>query len=626
MIKKLKNNFYELSSEEFEILENQFKDSISDYRKIKINVSAISSDENYNQDSWKRVFSDSENCEEIYTIINQKLSALSDKKNYLANRYLRISTVFKHFIETEDIKSFLCLLTKFPGTDAELSKDILEDIFNRISNNKLKFKDSVCVLRSGNDYEHKKDEVLQKLSKGQKVLVISTYATIGAGQNLQYPIPQELKDSIVQINSWSKKSEKDFDALYLDRPTNLLTQLYESSEEKDFAKFISQIEYLKEVGELSLQNSRRIIKDAFIYRFYGGKQPQTNQNELDSFSNYATKVLVQAVGRICRTNMKNPSVYIFYDSSIANIINKAECDKNLLNPEFKALLEHIGHNSIIDNTEQKLAMIAIKKSDDALSRIIKYVSDGRNGWKEDAIAEWQSIRRFVLQHPTLSQEECVNCEDLYQPFYMELPKPTNKYWFKRDGDFNDISISFLQKDGYECVSSVSARLDNFLNIPQVKDLFEAEAFAKSFSENQYILCPPVFTNIYKGALGEYAGKRILESLGVKLEEIMNPEFFELFDYKVSDKDVYVDFKHWNQYSAFLPRNGQKLQEHIFEKLKHCNGRTALIINIFAEETNLRKLLTTKEDDMCIIELSYLYDENSLTMNKEIFRILSEANR
>ena len=175
------------------------------------------------------------------------------------------------------------------------------------------------------------------------------------------------------------------------------------------------------------------------------------------------------------------------------------------------------------------------------------------------------------------------------------------------------------------MSSQAARLEKFLQLPSVKELFDEENFAKEFEQNDYILCPPVFTNIYKGALGEYAGKRILESLNINLEELTDPEVFELFDYKIKDKNIYVDFKHWNQYSAFLPKNVEELHNHIFEKMKKCGCKKSFIINIFAEETNLRKLLNAKQDDAEIVELPFLYDENNFTINEKIYEIFNEAN-
>ena len=632
IIPKLKNHFYQLDSDEIKILENHFKNSISHYDRIKINPISISVDEQYGRNSWTKVFSDDENArDEIYNLVKQSTS--SSNNDYDQKRYLRVAIVFRNFIDAENIQSLLCLLTLFPKSKNEsLDTEVLVKVFDRIAKGKLSFNKNVVILRSGSNYEQKKDELLERLGKGEKIMVLSTYQTIGAGQNLLYDIPDFLKKEdesdktgqIVHINDFKPSDKKDFDAIYLDKPTNLLVQLSDSSEEKEFGKFISQVEYLKEVGEISYGESRRYIKDAFRLKFCGGRKLSIKQSELDSFSFFATKQLVQAVGRVCRRNMKRPNVYIFYDSSIAEIIDRRACGTNLLNPEFEAFLNSVKVDDTKNDSEKKFEHAAINRSDEALTRIIKYVSDGRNGWKEKAMEEWQLIRAFVLKHPTMSEEEFNACEDLYQPFYVKQPRESNTLWFKREGDYNDISISFSFKEGYEQVSGRSARLEKFALLPQIKKLFKS--IPKEFKQNDYILCPPVFTNIYKGALGEYAGKEIFKYLGIELEDITDSDLFELFDYKIKDANIFVDFKHWNQHSAFLPRNGQKLQDHIFEKLKKCGGKLALVINIFAEKKDIRPLLDKKQEDFEIIELPYLFDEQSLELNTQIFRILKEVKK
>lgn len=633
IIPKLKNHYYELDSDENRVLRQHFEKSIAHYDKVNINTIAIGKTEKYSQESWKVVFSNDDDCEEIYNRINQGLSGNKDEdSDYNKNRYLRIALLFKQFIETDEIKSLLCLLTKFPHTDNVLNNEILRQIFDALAAGKLTYKDNVRILRSGNNYELEKEEILNELKNGGKVMVISTYQTIGAGQNLLYDIPDFLKKKdenengpLIHINDFNPSEKKDFDAIYLDKPTNLLTQLKSSSEEKNFVKFISQVEYLKESGELSIKESNRLIREAFRLKFYGGRDLKMSQTELDSFSNYATKVIVQAVGRICRRNVKNPNIYIFYDVSIADVINKNACGTNLLNPEFEKLLIKINSTRQPDTTEKKLINEAINKSDEALTKIIKYVSDGRKGWKENAMNEWQQIRKFVLLHPTLSKDEFNKANDLFQPLYVRLPKTNNELWFKRVGDYDDFTMSFSPQSGYESVSSQSARLEKFLRLPSVKELFNTEGFSEDFEQNDYIICPPVFTNIYKGALGEYAGKRIFDTLNIELEEITDPNCFELFDYKVKNKEVYVDFKHWNQYSAFLPKNVEEMQNHIFEKMEKCGTSKVLIVNIFAEELNLRKLLSAKRDDLEIVELPFLYDENTFKLNGKISEIFDEVN-
>ena len=55
-----------------------------------------------------------------------------------------------------------------------------------------------------------------------------------------------------------------------------------------------------------------------------------------------------------------------------------------------------------------------------------------------------------------------------------------------------------------------------------------------FEKNDYIMSPTLFNNIYKGALGEVVGRYLFwRVLNLKMEEISEPELFELFDYKAA---------------------------------------------------------------------------------------------
>lgn len=620
VIPKLKTKYFVLTEEENEVLKQHFEKSICGYDKVKIHVNEISCNTQYCEEAWKDIFESPDDRETAYATVMQAIGNTADKNDYLKIRYLRLAKVFKTFIENDRISSYLCLLTTFPEKNKpEMDKEALAAIYNLIAKGKSNFNSNVQILK-GNNYDKKKDEIQKKLTAGNKILVISTYQTVGAGQNLQYEIPKEQVDKVIQINNFKKSDKKDFDALYLDKPTMLMTLLGESSEPKDFAKYLAQIEYLKASGEITHSNSRRLIGEAFKHYFYKERLNLLKSTEIASYSSYATKVLVQAVGRICRTNNKNPDIFIFYDSAISDLLSEDSCMNNLLNPEFAELLKYAGKPIQIDQKILKLKNLAETKSNEAHTRIIKYVSDGRNGWIDKAIEEWKSIRYFVLRHPTLTTEEYNTCEDLYKPFYIELPEANNKVWFKKSDDFKDVTISFVPQNGYESVSEEDARLPQFFKIPEVERCFAQEKFVKEFKKAKYIMCPPVFTNIYKGALGEYAGKAILDSFKIELEEIKENDFFELFDYKIKNSNVYVDFKHWNEYAkyTFIPRD-QKYMTHVYEKMKKCGGKHALIINVFAE--NDYKMPHHSKDGMQITEIPFLYDLKTMQANKKAFETI-----
>ena len=67
----------------------------------------------------------------------------------------------------------------------------------------------------------------------------------------------------------------------------------------------------------------------------------------------------------------------------------------------------------------------------------------------------------------------------------------------------------------------------------MKEYFIENGWVTSFGNDEKIISPILFQNIYKGALGEVAGKFILNrELGIELSPITEPEFFEFFDYKL----------------------------------------------------------------------------------------------
>lgn len=610
IIPKLKDRYYELTEDENQILEEQFAQSISKYKDVNIKIKPISTKEIYSEDSWAEIFSSEEKQKKAFNMVAQTVP-YSDKNDYLKNRYLRIMKAFGVFNNAKDIKSMLCLLTKFPDNKNELNKELLYKLFD-LGLGAEKSKDMVVILRSGANYEKDKDNLLNRLASGEKIFVISTYQTIGAGQNLQYSIPEKIKKHIIQINDRTASNEKDFDAIYLDRPTNLISLLSDSSDDADFTKYIAQVEYLKDAGEITRSQCRKIIRDAFNHYYFNGKQINFRSSDIPSYSTYATKVIVQAVGRICRTNMKNKNIYICYDSAINDMIDIDTCRMNKLNPEFERLLNEVSKNPRISDKEELFKNKAETISDHMHSRIITYVSRGRNGWDDISMDEWQKIRKHVLQHPTLSKEEYIMCDELFKPLYIELPQRSNKVWFKREKDYRKIEVSFSQEKNFECVSEDSANLMALLRLNGIEKFFDDNGFKKSFEINDYIICPPVFTNIYKGALGEYAGRELLSQFNIELEEIRENQFFELFDYKVKNKPVYVDFKYWNEYSAFIPRE-QDLLPHIFEKLNKCNGKAALIINIFTEGKYYINDRT--QNGITVSEIACLYDKNTSMLNK-----------
>lgn len=165
------------------------------------------------------------------------------------------------------------------------------------------------------------------------------------------------------------------------------------------------------------------------------------------------------------------------------------------------------------------------------------------------------------------------------------------------------------------MSEDEVHLKEIMQIPGVKALFEKHGYATSFVPSEFILTPPMFNNIYKGALGEVVGKYILEQYaGVTLQE-MPPEFFELFDYTLGN-GVYVDFKLWKETMLI---SAEEEKKNVLEKLDKCGGKRAVIINIMLDHN----MQITSSDNGRIIEIPYLYRLDRKEIGTEI---IAKINR
>lgn len=119
----------------------------------------------------------------------------------------------KAFILNDSVKSFLCLNNKLPQEnkglfDIKLLEEFADAIIKLYGIKGLKGKDLLYSINS-EDYDAKRAEFIQRLSKGEKLFVISSYNTVGAGQNLQYKAPGNA--TIVAVNDYDRGDmEKDF--------------------------------------------------------------------------------------------------------------------------------------------------------------------------------------------------------------------------------------------------------------------------------------------------------------------------------------------------------------------------------------------------------------------------------
>ena len=164
------------------------------------------------------------------------------------------------------------------------------------------------------------------------------------------------------------------------------------------------------------------------------------------------------------------------------------------------------------------------------------------------------------------------------------------------------------------VSAMDCELPIMLNIPCVKQLFEENGYAKIWKRKKCIMTPSLYNQVYKGALGEVVGRKIMETeLGWTIIDIEDYSKYEYFDYKIKEKNVYLDFKHWNDFIKDTPTYVKKIRN----KLNKVNGEKAIIINIVKRGEHVAH---TNIDEN-ILQIPYLIDEACNEISQDMIDVI-----
>ena len=600
----------------------RFKKTFEDQTKGYDNVTPIvelTETNSQERPNWCKIFTDSELAEEI-----QRLTFV-ESGEYNENRYFKAALAFKQFLDN-DLQSYLALFSKgATSNDYNFDSSKLEKIFKYLAKEKGIIYDSKMFVKlDSNNFDGQKSQLVDDLSAGERRFILSTYSTLGAGQNLQYKIPSIRQNDVVQINELRDTDDMDIEGIYLDKPTSIINKC--GGDEKNTINRVFQMEYLHQVKNISWETKMTEITNS--YRNIGISDVKNYKtfkyNDLQDFRICATKMIVQAMGRKCRTNYRLNTIYILADSELGEVLD----EKTLLheNRMFNREMDELTQKFTLVHQQEKEPnrFLEIAKEDSIRSnkRIQSLLTRSFNhSWNDKDIQLWQNMREYVLKHPTLSAEEWQ--QSPFKNHYITFGKSVSQYYYSQTDDFDFIqTISLNNFENANCVSSQNVKLTEVLKQfknNRLKDLFDKNGYAKEFVANDYIMSPPLYQNIYKGALGEVIGKEIFNYFGILLEELDNDEY-EMFDFKVKDSPIYVDFKYWKESARF---NAKDYYEKVKTKVEKCDAvQTVIIANV--RDTDNDHINTTQFDNFKIIELSLICNSQlSVEAAKKIGELKNE---
>jgi len=606
---RLADSFIHLQEDEIIKLQKDYSQATQGYDKVTIKPKFIRKEADNKDKAIKQLeelLNDEHTANRLWYDLEHKIKGEQKYIEFLFCRYVRALTAWKYFIDNPDCHSFLCFFNKSPKhNDPEFDLKILYEYAELLLyDNKDAIADSISktiVVLTGDNFDDLKKEISNDLKENKRRFIISTYKTIGVGQNLQFGIPSSIKP--IHINSFTESKYMDINGIYLDKPTNLLININnENIKDDDFIEYIFQLEFLRENGAFS-QNIFKSKLDEAFRRYVGMDKYQKKADDFislyntDAYSLFLNKVIIQAIGRICRTNMKAPTIHILADDNIRKHLTKFSLPEDVIPVhEYSKLLE-LAHNSSEKSQDVKEAENLASYNSEVSNAYILSTLD--KTWNAQSVKEWQDLRQQVLKHPTLITE--VECDHKWNKIYVKLPKLGNSYYFSQENDYREIEVFFnneYAKQEVKIVSEKTSRLAELMRIDTLRELFIDEGYATDFPESELMLTPPIFNNIYKGALGEVCGKHILERLNIPLLELGLNEF-ERFDFK-TDANIYIDFKLWHTQNK---QEADELIDKIRKKMKEVKAEKVYIINILGSlDTVFRPI---PSDEGKIVELPYL---------------------
>ena len=635
----LKDKFHSLPEEDAgltDYIRKELETRNEPYRnEIGIEVSDVPEDEELIKERLINCFADKESAKLCLNKIEFETSELGEEKcSYYANKYMRLAYVVRLFANQKDQQTLLYLGKALPKNSdgSTLKKNVLDYIIEMANIDAgLKGLNMIqpAILTSSN-FDETKEQICERLKNGEKLIIFSSYQTVGAGQNLQYPVNESYRDNVVTLpHSYNyEKKERDIDSIYLDDIT-YLTENINDIKHFDIKRNMYHLMQVMECFgnyEISVEAKRELVKAGFNSLQNILPKCNVSLNDAQSIKFHVTRDVIQAVGRMGRTCLRNKHISIYIYEKVLRQLDYNTLMAEFNSEEVKAIGKKLKTKEVtacIDNQLQLAMLRANTISIQVSGKILSTVKRSFKGeWSDNDMRLWKELRELVLKHPTANEEDLA--DDDLRAYYINGLQPLSKYLFSvNNNSYRNIHVWFEDEDSFRKSKQIikdengrlvvhkcsedDARLQMLLNIKGIREMFQKRGYAEHFQTKKYIMSPALYTNIYKGALGEVCGRYIIEnSTSLKLKEIQDGNQFEYFDYRIEDyPNVYIDFKHWKISSA--PYNDKDaIMTEIRSKMDKIGAQRVYIVGILKDSESIANISA----DERIVTIPYLVDENA----------------
>ncbi|MFB2712116.1 hypothetical protein [Aeromonas veronii] len=388
-----------------------------------------------------------------------------------------------------------------------------------------------------------------------KLIAITSYSTMSSGKNPDYAFNKKFENNSLRHVGHRSNDRTDIDFMYLEAPTHLISVAGEpETKTSDRLLLLSYGMALQEAGTITLNQAHWWSRDVVMNDspYYACQQIKSKyyQKESEDCLLAIYRMIEQAVGRTARTEMKRENIYIVADGDLIELLANDNRDTVLFSHEYRELVNFSKSNcfsptSALNHDRKRLQNLAILHTARSLGAIDRTLSLINNSPSPKSIEAWMNLRLQVLQQPAsvlppIHREYYVFSPDAGS--YDYTPPPMEFEWKAEEYRFFEYC-----KKPTKIISEATAFLPTLMKNQTIRSHFEQNGFCTIWPDNaKYIITPPMFINIYLGALGEEVGKAILSAYGFNFEALP-VEHFEKFDDVIilDEKKALIDFKNWD---------------------------------------------------------------------------------
>lgn len=505
------------------------------------------------------------------------------------------------FLSKKSSKIILMAASAFPEFyTIDKIDSVLKNNFNftnfRIYPNKECDKFNAEFLR---DLE-KVNEMYKYLDSDQnnKVIIITTYNTVGAGVNIQPTNTSGINLSEYIAVDEARKDDYDIDSLYLAKPTHLLT----STDNTELN--------MEEILTISTHLRTLLDKNIISFDVYNGFLRQIADNikvksTIDKFhkntEDYIPAVFAkvkQMIGRISRTNLRNKNINIYVSNELADILYGESCPVELFDtPEYIKFTNFIKLYETDQVKKTKITLDLYHNKNINTTMFFNSIKEHilHNAYydkNEFYIEQWHQLRMLCLKNGVFLNEQAVeDFSDIgFKECLLSFKEASSSYFYSKKDEFiyeyNNDSI-FPSKKSYRLIDDKSLNLHIISLNKELSNHFKEEGYVLNFTESKSALPYPMINDIYKGAIGEVIGKYVCEErFGIKInnDRSFNNDLFEVCDFFCLHPSLIigVDMKNYN-----LSLNNEEYNKRILfrieTKIENKMLDKIILINTFLDD-------------------------------------------